>query len=222
MKDEGSKWVRFRKGDTVKGRVLFLIFMIACTQPSGATAPAEKLVSAALERTSHEVTYDGRYRRIPYPGGDVPDHIGVCTDLVVRVYRKLGIDLQKRVHEDMKAHFDLYPSKRIWGMNAPDTNIDHRRVPNLQAFFKRNGQVLAVSDDSSNYHAGDLVTWMLPGSLPHIGIVTDRVNPETGDPLIVHNIGAGPKLEDMLFDYPITGHYRYLPEVLEDEESDAD
>jgi len=185
--------------------------LITCVPQSGAQTVEGKLVRAAMERTTHRVTYDGRYRRIGYPGGDVPDHIGVCTDLVIRAYRKLGIDLQKRVHEDMKAHFDQYPSRRIWGMAGPDANIDHRRVPNLQVFFKRHGKVIPVSDDPADFKAGDLVTWMLPGSLPHIGIVTDRMDPGSGHPMIVHNIGAGPKLEDMLFRYPITGHYRYFP-----------
>ena len=200
--------------------VLVLVILSGCVPVSRATEPAEKLVRAAMERTTHRVTYDGRYRNIGYPGGDVPDHIGVCTDLVVRAYRKLGIELQKRVHEDMKTHFDVYPSKRIWGLNGPDPNIDHRRVPNLQVFFERHGTELPVSDDPDDYQTGDLVTWMLPGSLPHIGIVTDRRNCESGNPLIVHNIGAGPKLEDMLFDYPITGHYRYLPEAQQAGDSD--
>lgn len=192
--------------------LLLLLLTVSCVPPAGAQTEPQKLVSAAMERISHRVTYDGRYRRIGYPGGDVPDHIGVCTDLVIRAYRKLGIDLQKRVQEDMADHFDRYPSKRIWGMTAPDANIDHRRVPNLQVFFSRKGEQLSVSQDAGDYKPGDLVTWMLPGSLPHIGIVTDQVNPDSGNPMIVHNIGAGPKVEDMLFDYPITGHYRYYPD----------
>ncbi len=197
----------------MKSVLLLLLLTVSCTVPAGARTEPQKLIAAALERTTHRVTYDGRYRRIGYPGGDVPDHIGVCTDLVIRAYRKLGIDLQKRVHEDMTDHFDRYPSKRIWGMRGPDANIDHRRVPNLRVFFSRKGEQLPVSQDVGDYKPGDLVTWMLPGSLPHIGIVTHRVNPDSGNPMIVHNIGAGPKLEDMLFDYPITGHYRYFPDA---------
>jgi uncharacterized protein YijF (DUF1287 family) len=175
-----------------------------------AEVSAKALVDAAFERTRHQVTYDGRYVSIPYPGGDVPENIGVCTDVVIRAYRSVGIDLQQKVHEDMRSHFQAYPSKRIWGLNRPDTNIDHRRVPNLQAFFSRHGEVLPISDNASDYQAGDLVTWMLPGNLPHIGIVTDRKSP-AGTPIIVHNIGWGPKADDILFAYKITGHYRYLP-----------
>ncbi len=171
---------------------------------------AEKLVAAAIERTTHVVRYDGSYRKISYPGGDVPDNIGVCTDVIVRSYRALGIDLQKEVHEDMRRHFSLYPKK--WGLKKPDTSIDHRRVPNLQTFFARHGEKLAVSDSADDYRPGDLVTWMLPGNLPHIGIVTDRRSQDGLRPLIVHNIGAGTVLEDMLFVYKITGRYRYPAE----------
>ena len=169
----------------------------------------QALVAAALDRTRQTIRYDGSYRSIEYPGGDVPAGVGVCTDVIVRSYRALGTDLQRLVHEDMAAHFAAYPSGRIWGLTAPDPNIDHRRVPNLQTYFSRHGQVLAVSDHADDYSPGDLVTWMLPGNLPHIGIVTDRRCFRSGRPMIVHNIGAGPKLEEMLFDYPITGHYRY-------------
>lgn len=172
----------------------------------------ERLVDAALERTKHRVRYDGSYRTIAYPNGDVPDNTGVCTDVLIRAYRALGIDLQRLVHEDMAAHFDRYPSRRIWGLARPDKNIDHRRVPNLQRFFARHGASLPVTHHGNDYKPADIVTWMLPGNLPHIGIVSDRVNQQTALPLIVHNIGAGPKLEDMLFDYPITGHYRYSPQ----------
>lgn len=167
---------------------------------------------AAIERTQHNVTYDGAYVAIAYPNGDVPENTGVCTDVVVRAYRAIGADLQQLVHEDMASHFSQYPSQRIWGLTQPDKNIDHRRVPNLQAFFARHGSTLAISNNAQDYQTGDIVTWQLPGNLPHIGIVTQRTAPETGNPLIVHNIGQGPKLEDMLFDYPVTGHYRYLPD----------
>ena len=169
---------------------------------------AAGLVAAALERTKHAVRYDGRYLALAYPGGDVPADIGVCTDVVIRSYRKIGIDLQVLVHEDMQENFSEYPA--LWGLSDTDTNIDHRRVPNLQAFLSRNGQSLDVSEDAESYRPGDLVTWMLPGNLPHIGIVTDRRSRETNRPLIVHNIGDGPRAEDILFQYPITGHYRYL------------
>lgn len=170
-----------------------------------------QLAAAAQEHIQQKVRYDGRYIRISYPGGDVPADIGVCTDVIIRVYRKLGIDLQELVHQDMRKHFELYPSKRIWGLSRPDTNIDHRRVPNLQTFFSRHGKQLPVSTEGSSYQAGDLVTWMLPGNLPHIGIVSDKRSEDGSRPLIVHNIGAGTVIEDMLFNFQITGHYRYIP-----------
>ena len=173
-------------------------------------ATTDELVRAAIERTNHFITYDGTYHSIKYPGGDVPSNIGVCTDVVIRSYRKIGIDLQVLVYQDMKNNFSKYPSKKIWGLNRPDPNIDHRRVPNLQVFFKRNGKSLRVTNEIQDYAPGDIVTWMLPGNLPHIGIVTDRYNQYSGTPKIVHNIGRGPELEDALFMYPITGHYRYL------------
>ncbi len=171
------------------------------------------LVSAALERTTHVVRYDGSYHAIPYPDGDVPSNVGVCTDVVIRAYRSLGIDLQRLVHEDMSENFDLYPSERVWGLKRPDTNIDHRRVPNLQVFFTRHGKELPISDNAKAFLPGDVVTWMLPGDLPHIGIITDKINPLTKNRMVVHNIGRGPKLEDMLFAYQITGHYRYAPKT---------
>ena len=169
------------------------------------------IVNAALERTKHNVRYDGSYYSIQYPGGDVPANIGVCTDVVIRSYRALGVDLQKLVHEDMSSNFDAYPSKRIWGLTRTDKNIDHRRVPNLQVFFSRLGHRLTVTQSKIDYAPGDIVTWMLPGNLPHIGIVTDRKSKISDRPLIVHNIGFGPKLDDMLFSYKVTGHYRYAP-----------
>ena len=190
-------------------RSLLICFILQPVQSFAVTSNA--LVEAAIDRTSFRVVYDGSYHSIEYPGGDVPESIGVCTDVVIRTYRKVGIDLQELVHQDIKANFSKYPSKRIWDLNRPDTNIDHRRVPNLQVFFSRYGQVLSISNNAKDYSPGDLVTWMVPGNLPHIGIVTDKYNKETGNPMIVHNIGSGPKLEDMLFSFKITGHYRYLP-----------
>ncbi len=172
-----------------------------------ASAFGMRLAEAALERTKAEVRYDGRYLRIPYPGGDVPAHLGVCTDVVIRAYRSLGIDLQRDVHEEMLENFSAFPN--LWGLEAPDPNIDHRRVPNLRVLFMRRGESLAVSDHPDIYAAGDLVTWTVGGHRPHIGIVSDRRSGDGERPLIVHNIGEGPRLEDMLFDYPITGHYRY-------------
>ena len=169
-------------------------------------AYTRKLVAAAVAQTRSSVTYDGSYRRIPYPGGDVPETIGVCTDVVIRAYRRAGVDLQVKVHEDMTRAFKSYPQQ--WGMSRPDSNIDHRRVPNLQTFLRRAGADLPVSRDPGAYRAGDLVTWMLPRNLPHIGVVTAERS-ATGAPLVVHNIGRGPEVEDILFSYRITGHYRY-------------
>lgn len=173
-------------------------------QPSPSVA--DRLVDAAIAQTRSAVSYDGSYRRIPYPGGDVPESVGVCTDVVIRAYRRIGIDLQVKVHEDMTRAFRTYPQR--WGMAGPDANIDHRRVPNLQMFFKRAGAELPVTREAESYRSGDLVTWMLPRNLPHIGIVTGQKT-RAGTPLIVHNIGRGPEVEDVLFSYPITGHYRY-------------
>ncbi|WP_414717440.1 DUF1287 domain-containing protein [Steroidobacter sp.] len=170
---------------------------------------AQALIQSAVEQTLTSVTYDGSYRRIAYPGGDVPASIGVCTDLIIRAYRSVGVDLQVRVHEDMKAAFATYP--QLWGLSRADPNIDHRRVPNLQTYFRRSGVQLSISRDARDYLPGDMVTWVLPGNLPHIGLVTDRRSPDGARPLIVHNIGGGPEIEDMLFNYPITGHYRYHP-----------
>lgn len=176
-------------------------------------APAEgsfaaRLVNAALDRTEHVVRYDGAYVRLAYPNGDVPADTGVCTDEVIRSYRTLGFDLQKLVHEDMKAHFKAYPHE--WGLPGPDANIDHRRVPNLQTFFKRQGAALAVSSSAEDYQPGDLVTCTVAGRLPHIMLVVP--NPEgRGRPWVVHNIGQGPQMEDRLFEFPLTGHYRWHP-----------
>ncbi|MFT7185129.1 MAG: hypothetical protein ACI84K_000502 [Pseudohongiellaceae bacterium] len=168
------------------------------------------LVSASIYRTTQNVTYDGSYLSISYPNGDVPENIGVCTDVIIRSYRSLGADLQVLVHEDMSQYFQAYPSKRIWGLTKPDKNIDHRRVPNLQTFFSRHGVKLKISKKPEDYEHGDIVTWVLPGNLPHIGIVTDQYSQMTGNPLIAHNIGSGPELDDMLFSYKITGHYKYV------------
>lgn len=192
--------------------ILYLLIGVSILSPFlWAENVSSDLVTAALDRTNYQVTYDARYLSIPYPNGDVPGNIGVCTDVVIRSYRAIGTDLQKLVHEDMAANFEAYPSKRIWGLNSTDKNIDHRRVPNLQAFLSRKGETLAISDKAKDYKPGDLVTWMVAGNLPHIGIVTDKLSFFSGNPKIVHNIGSGPQLEDMLFSYPITGHYRYIP-----------
>lgn len=170
----------------------------------------KKLVAAAEERTHHTVRYDPAYVRIPYPGGDVPADTGVCTDEVIRSYRAVGVDLQKEVHEDMEKNFSAYPRKWRWFTSHPDTNIDHRRVPNLMVFFSREGETLPITPRGEDYSPGDIVTWDLGGGVPHIGIVVSEKAAEGGRHLIVHNIGQGPKMEDVLFQWKITGHYRYF------------
>lgn len=166
-----------------------------------------RLSAAAEERATHSVRYDAAYLRIPYPMGDVPADQGVCSDEVIRAYRLLGIDLQKLVHEDMARAFHVYP--KTWGLTSPDRNIDHRRVPNLARFFTRYGRSLTVSDDPANYQPGDVIAWALPDGRPHIGIVTEQTTSDGKRPLVMHNIGRGPQIEDMLFGLKITGHYRY-------------
>ena len=167
----------------------------------------ERLSNAALQVIDSTVVYTPAYVSIPYPMGDVPAKTGVCTDVVIRAYRKCTIDLQKEVHEDLKAHFNLYPNLKKWGLKNPDKNIDHRRVPNLEVFFSRKGKKLPVTQNSADYLPGDIVTWMINDKLPHIGIVTHLK--EDGTPLVVHNIGGGQNLENFLFNYPIVGHFRY-------------
>lgn len=165
------------------------------------------LADSALTLTKQRVTYDPSYFSIKYPNGDVPADKGVCTDVVIRAYRKVGIDLQKLVHEDMKAHFSEYP--KTWGLKSTDTNIDHRRVPNLMVFFKRKQAALPITKVATDYKPGDIVCWNLGGSTTHIGIVSSKTTADGSRPLVVHNIGAGQVLEDCLFSYTIIGHYRY-------------
>jgi len=166
-----------------------------------------RLAAASVELTQQQVVYDPAYFKIPYPNGDVPADKGVCTDVVIRAYRKLNIDLQKLVHEDMSTNFSKYPKN--WGLTKTDRNIDHRRVPNLMVFFKRHGTELPISKKPEDYSPGDIVCWMLPGNLTHIGIVSNQRNKADSRWLIVHNIGAGQVLEDCLFSFDIIGHYRY-------------
>lgn len=166
-----------------------------------------KLADSALTLTHQRVQYDPSYFSIPYPNGDVPKGKGVCTDVVIRAYRKTGKDLQKLVHEDMAAHFSLYP--KIWGLKQPDKNIDHRRVPNLMTFFSRKGTILPITQQPSDYRPGDIVCWDLGGGTTHIGLVSKRSSLGGKRPLIIHNIGSGQVIEDILFKYKIIGHYRY-------------
>ena len=181
----------------------WLLWVVAAQ--AAADAPM-RLDQAARAQLGVTVRYDGRYERLAYPGGDVPIERGVCTDVVIRAYRKLGIDLQALVHRDMADNWAAYP--HLWGLKAPDANIDHRRVPNLATWFTRHGKSLPPSSGAGAYLPGDMVTWMVPPRLPHIGIVSDQKS-AAGVPLIIHNIGRGTRVEDVLFAFPITGHYRY-------------
>ena len=166
---------------------------------------ADALVTAAREQVGVTLSYDPAYRRLSYPNGDVPLNTGVCTDVVIRALREQGLDLQQAVHQDMRANFSLYPKN--WGLSRPDSNIDHRRVPNLMTWFKRQGWALPLGQDAERYRPGDIVTWDLGGGLTHIGIISDR-QAGSGVPLVLHNIGRGTQEEDILFSFKITGHYR--------------
>ena len=184
-----------------------LLAAALCALPlAGKAAPGDALVSAAKTQIGVTLRYDGRYEQLAYPGGDVPIERGVCTDVLIRAYRKLGVDLQQLVHQDMRRSWDAYP--HLWQLKAPDSNIDHRRVPNLQTYFTRHGSAMAPSTDVRAYLPGDIVTWTLPPKLPHIGIVSGEKSPD-GVPLVIHNVGAGTRLEDRLFAWPLTGHYRF-------------
>ena len=172
---------------------------------------AKRLIEAATAQVGVTVIYDPSYSRIDFPNGDVPRERGVCTDVVIRAYRDaFGIDLQRLVNDDMRAAFPAYP--KTWGLSRPDRNIDHRRVPNLERFLERKGAAVPVSDVPDDYLPGDLVTQRLPGGLPHIGIVSDARSSFGGTrPLLVHNIGAGARIEDVLFGFRIVGHFRFPP-----------
>lgn len=192
---------------------MFVLRIFSCALIFSASAFASvaatlDLVEAAKTQIGVTVKYDSRYQRIAYPGGDVALDRGVCTDVVIRAYRQLGIDLQVLVHQDMLLAWDAYP--HLWKLKSPDSNIDHRRVPNLTTFFTRHGESLSVSKEATTYLPGDIVTWRLPAGVPHIGIVSNQVS-KTGIPLVIHNIGWGTMLEDRLFEFVITGHYRYSP-----------
>ena len=170
-----------------------------------------QLALAAMQIIDPTIAYVPSYVSIPYPNGDVDPKTGVCTDVIIRAYRKLGVDLQKEIHEDMKANFGLYPNKKRWGLKTTDKNIDHRRVPNQEKFFERKGQKLAVTKNGADYIPGDIVVWLVGNKLDHIGIVSNQKSTDGKRFLVVHNIGGGQVLEDCLFNYKVTGHYRYYP-----------
>ena len=206
-----------------------LTIVPACQQQSARTRPAVRppeqqtevhalspnsspalrsIIDGAVDQVGKTTGYDPSYQKLDYPNGDVPIETGVCSDVIVRAFRKGGIDLQKDVHEDMKGNFSAYPTK--WGLKAPDANIDHRRVPNLQTFFTRKGKSVSTNSDSENYLPGDIVSWDLGLGVDHIGIVSNVWYKPTQRYLIVHNIGGGTRMEDALFSWKVTGHYRYF------------
>lgn len=189
-------------------KALFLLLLTFCVFIVNAQNKfALQLSDAALGIINKTITYDPTYFILAYPNGDVPSDKGVCTDVVIRAYRKVGIDLQKEVHEDMAKNFSKYP--KTWKLKKPDPNIDHRRVPNLAVFFSKFGKVRSIETNPALYIPGDIVTWILPGNLTHIGIVVNKKSADGKRFLIVHNIGSGQVLEDVLFKYSITGHYQY-------------
>ena len=190
----------------MKKSLLTFIFFIFVAISFGQTF-SERLSTAALQLIGQRVVYDPSYFSIDYPNGDIPTDRGVCTDVIIRAYRTLGVDLQKEVHEDMKANFKLYP--KIWGLRHTDKNIDHRRVPNLMKFFERKGNVKPNSKNPEDYLPGDIVCWNLGGGTTHIGIVANKKSSDGRRYLIVHNIGAGQVLEDCLFRFKVVGHYTY-------------
>jgi uncharacterized protein YijF (DUF1287 family) len=188
---------------------MVLAALLCLPGSSLAASNARQLVAAARAQIGVTKSYDPAYVALKYPGGDVPMETGVCSDVVVRAFRKLNLDLQQLVHEDMKAGFPQYPQK--WGLKKPDPNIDHRRVPNLMKYFERRGVAAKISKRAGDYQAGDVVAWDLGQGITHIGIVSDQVT-ANGTPLIIHNIGQGAQEEEVLFRYEIIGHYRCWPE----------
>lgn len=188
---------------------VLMIIPISAWADSGADAGLEAIVSSARERTLAEVRYDPKYVRLSYPGGDVPADTGVCTDVVIRTFRNaFAFDFQKAVHEDMKLNFSAYP--KSWGLSKPDKNIDHRRVPNLETFLRRQDAAVPITSNPEDYLPGDIVSWRLGGRIAHIGIVSDKKMSD-GTPLVIHNIGQGPVEENILWIPEMTGHFRFVP-----------
>jgi uncharacterized protein YijF (DUF1287 family) len=198
----------------VRTFVFFAVCLLALATQVVRAQPTSALDVARAARAQVGVTrdYDPSYVRMAYPGGDVPRDRGVCSDVVVRAYRAANVDFQKLLHEDMRANFSAYP--HLWALRAADSNIDHRRVPNLQRFLQRKGKELPISDHPDDYMPGDIVSWRLPNGLAHIGIVSDqRVNSFEATPLVIHNVGRGAQEENVLFAWPQTGHYRWFAET---------
>ncbi len=192
--------------------VAILFTISAIGQPSGSESSFRKKLSLqAISLTRTKVVYNPAYVSMPYPMGDVPPNTGVCTDVVIRAYRKLGIDLQKEVHLDMEKNFDAYP--KIWGRTTTDKNIDHRRVPNLMKYFSRKGKILALSNNPAHYHPGEIVCWEISNGVTHIGLLIEQKSKDGKRNLVVHNIGNGQVIEDCLFDFKIIGHYYFNPNL---------
>lgn len=194
----------------MKAFFIFALFLLAARGQEKASATitqGDTLALAARSQIGVTTSYNPAYVALKYPGGDIPKETGVCTDVVIRALRKMGFDLQKLVHEDMKKNFSKYP--KIWNLKRTDKNIDHRRVPNLQTFFKRRGISLSVTERKENFRAGDIVTCTVPINRPHIMIVSDKKSKD-GTPLVIHNIGGGAKEQNSLFDFRLTGHYRWF------------
>jgi len=191
----------------IKTTLTIITFILSFGTSPAQTGFFQRLGDSAATLTQQKVVYDPQYVTIDYPNGDVAQDRGVCTDVIIRAYRKMGIDLQKEVHEDMRSNFSVYPKN--WGLKTTNRNIDHRRVPNLMKFFERRQAKLPVTNNAADYTPGDIVCWNLGRGLTHIGLVANKRSPDGKRYLIVHNIGAGQVLEDCLFSYTIIGHYRY-------------
>lgn len=201
----GKPLVPFLRATQVSGSTEQADLLVATLKSSKAFG--DRLAAAALEHSATSVSYDSSYYKIAYPNGDIPPNKGVAADVVIRSMRAMGIDLQVLVHEDMAENFRLYP--QLWGALSPDTNIDHRRVANLQRFFERKGETVAASRQPSDYVPGDVVIWELGNAEKHIGIVVPGPTGNAGDVWVVHNMGSGVKWEDVLFDFPIQEHFRF-------------
>lgn len=190
-------------------RFLCCLVLLPATHAACAASDAERLVGAASAQVGVTTTYDSAYVKIAYPGGDVPLDRGVCSDVLIRAFRAVDIDLQVKLHEDMSSNFPAYPA--IWGLRGPDANIDHRRVPNLETWLTRQGMALPLAGDAADFRPGDVISWRLDNGLPHIGLVSDRRSLDGKRPLVIHNIGAGAQIEDVLFEWKLNGHFRYFP-----------
>lgn len=193
----------------IMGITVLLLLITPFSSAQALTSEQNKKLVEYAANLPRAVFYDSDYRKIDYPMGDVPAYKGVCSDVIIRSYRGIDIDLQKLLHEDIKANFSAYPSKRIWGLNKPDTNIDHRRVPNLEVFFTRKGKVKPITKNAEDYVPGDIVSWRLDNGRPHIGIVVNKKSRDNQRYLVMHNIGFGQVAEDVLFSWKITGHFTY-------------